>query len=60
MECWWEGSDSTAIPPTSASDTVGQCNEIEGLTFRAVLVYYYNSKAPEEAMIHQDFENAIF
>ena len=34
MGYWWEGSASTAIPPTSASDTVGQCNEIGGSTFR--------------------------
>jgi len=23
MEYWWEGSTSTAIPPTSTSDVVG-------------------------------------
>jgi len=34
-EYWWEGSTSTAIPPTSTSDTVGQCHKIEGITFRA-------------------------
>jgi len=30
MEYWWEGSTSTAIPP-SASDTVGQQNKISDL-----------------------------
>lgn len=38
MEYWWEGSTSTAIPPTSASDIMGQRNKLEGTTFRAVLV----------------------
>ena len=37
MEYWWEGSTSTAVPPTSTSDIVGQCNKIEGITFRAAL-----------------------
>ena len=27
-EYWWEGSTSIAIPPTSASDVVGQHNKI--------------------------------
>ena len=27
MECWWEGSTSPAIAPTSASDVVGQHKE---------------------------------
>ena len=36
-EYWWEDSTSTAIPPTSASDTVDQHNKIENATFRAVL-----------------------
>ena len=27
MEYWWEGSTSTAKPPTSASDIVGQQNK---------------------------------
>jgi len=38
MEYRQEGSTSTAIPPTSASDVVGQNNKIGGLTFGAVLV----------------------
>ena len=37
MGYWWEGSASTAIPPTSASDVVGQQNQIESITFRAAL-----------------------
>jgi len=28
-----------AIPPTSASDVMGQHSKIEGITFRAALVY---------------------
>ena len=32
MGYWWEGSTSTAIPPTSASDTVSQHNKIEAIT----------------------------
>lgn len=35
----WEVSASPATPPTSTSDTVGHHNKIEGITFRAVLVY---------------------
>ena len=34
MECCWEGSTSTVIPPTSASDTMHQHKEIGGVTFR--------------------------
>ena len=37
MEHWPEGSTFTTIPPTSASDTVGQHNKI-GCTFGADLV----------------------
>ena len=37
-EYWREGSTSTAIPPTSASDVVGQRNKIGGFTFGAALV----------------------
>jgi len=33
MEYCWEGSASTAISPTSASDVVGQHNKIRGDTF---------------------------
>ena len=32
MEYGWEGSTSTAIPPTSSSDIVGQHNKIGGIT----------------------------
>jgi len=35
MEYWSEGSASTAIPPTSASDIVGQHNKIGGITSAA-------------------------
>ena len=34
---WLEGSVSTVIPSTSASDVVGQQNKTGGITFRAVL-----------------------
>ena len=39
MEYWWEGSASTAMQPTSASDTVGQHNKMGGITFREVFTY---------------------
>jgi len=34
----WEGSASTAISPTSSSDTVGQHHKIGGITFGAALI----------------------
>ena len=34
----WEGSTSTAVPPISTSEIVGQHNNIGGITFRAALV----------------------
>ena len=37
MECWCEGSASTAITPTFTSDFMGQYNKIEGVTFGTVL-----------------------
>jgi len=39
-EYWWEDSDSTAIPPTSASDIVGQHNKIGDITFGATFYFY--------------------
>jgi len=39
-EYWWEGSTSTAIPPTPASDIVGQHNKIRGITFGAAFVHF--------------------
>jgi len=38
MGYWWEGSTSTAIPPTFVSDIVGQHNKIGGITFGAALI----------------------
>jgi len=38
VEYWWEGASSTATSSTSASDTVGQNNKIEGITSGAALV----------------------
>ena len=42
MECWQEGSTSTAIPPPSASGVMGQHNKIGGTAFRAALICAYN------------------
>ena len=39
MEYWWEGSASTAIPPTSASEDIGWCYKTEGITFEAAFVH---------------------
>jgi len=39
MKYWWEGSTSTAMPPTFTSDTVGQHHKIGGITFGAAVVY---------------------
>jgi len=40
MGCWQDGSPFTALPPTYASDAVGQSNRVGGITFRAALVKY--------------------
>ena len=40
-EHWWEGSASTAIPPISTSDIVGQHNKVGGITFGATCVYIH-------------------
>jgi len=37
-EHWWEDSASTAIPPTSASDVMGQHHKIGHITFRAAVI----------------------
>jgi len=34
-ECWWEGSASTAIPPASVSEDMGQHHKIGCITFGA-------------------------
>jgi len=39
-ECLCGGSTSAAIPPTSTSDTAGQHNKIEGITFGTAVVKY--------------------
>jgi len=39
-KCCWEGSASTAIPPTSASDAAGQHNKMGGTTFGAEFVFH--------------------
>jgi len=38
MAYWWEGSTSTAVLLTSASDVVGQQNKIGSITFRVDLI----------------------
>jgi len=38
MEYWQEGSTSTAILPTSASDVMSQHNKIRGITSGAALI----------------------
>jgi len=40
MEYCWEGSSSTAILPTSASDVVDQNNKIKHIIFATVLVCF--------------------
>ena len=39
MEYWWEGSTSTAVPPTSASDVVGLHHKLGSITFGAAPVF---------------------
>jgi len=34
---WWEGSTSTATPPTCASGVVGQQHKIGGIIFGAAI-----------------------
>ena len=41
-EHWWEGSISTAVPPTSTSDTVGQHHKIHktgGIIFGEAIIH---------------------
>ena len=45
-EYWREGSPSTAIPSTSASDVVDQHNKIGGITFGDALVLQYQLNVP--------------
>ena len=39
VEYWWEGSASTARPPTYTSDVMDQYNKIGGFTFGLALIY---------------------
>ena len=39
VEYWWEGSTSTAIPPTSTSDVTGQHNKRRGTIFGAAPIF---------------------
>jgi len=45
MACWWKGSSTTAMPPTSAFAIVGQCSKMEGITFGAALISQQGQKA---------------
>ena len=47
-EYWWEGLTSTAMPPTSVSDVMGQRNKIGGITFGTALYNMYVSGHIEE------------
>ena len=38
MEYWWEGSTSTAIPPVSTSDLMGQHGKIRGVIFGTAFI----------------------
>ena len=40
IECCWDVSTSTAIPPTSTFDIVGQHNKMRGITFGGALVFF--------------------
>jgi hypothetical protein len=41
MECWREGSTSTATSPTSAPDVVGKRSKVGGIDFGATLIIYH-------------------
>lgn len=41
MECWWEGSTSTAMPPMSASELMDQQYKLGDTTSRAALVFLF-------------------
>ena len=40
MEYWGEGSTSTAVPPVSTTDIVGQHIKIRGVTFGAAFLQF--------------------
>ena len=40
MGYWWDDSTSTAIPPPSASDVLGQHSNIGGITFSTAFIKY--------------------
>ena len=52
MKCNIDGKVQpfTAIPPTSASDVMGQHDKIGGITFRAALVYYYLAESRQSCL----------
>ena len=47
MEYWREGSNSTAIPQTSTSDSMGLYDKTGGVTFGAALIYSLSEAVPE-------------
>lgn len=40
-EYCWKGSATTAVPPTCASDIMGQHNNVGGINFRVALIYIH-------------------
>jgi len=52
MEYWWEGSTSTTIPPTSASDIMSQPNKIGAITFRAHIRFSHSSSKTFIGIVH--------
>ena len=53
MGYWWERSTSIAIPPTSASNIMGQHNEIGGVTFGAAIIYQIKKQLFNKKMKHK-------
>ena len=49
----WEGSSSTAIPPKSSYDHLGQHNKTGGITFRAALVRFFLLKQTHTPTLEQ-------
>ena len=56
MGYWWEGSASTAIPPTSTADVVSQHNERGGITSGSVLTCCF-TQLLEAAFFGLDFNS---
>ena len=52
MECRWEGSVSTAIPPPSASDVMGQHNKQGGI--------HRNRHKESSVSVYKDFQLEVY